>query len=77
MMSLDYSLERMITVSINDQPQQLQTGCTLSQVLQQLGYQCEEIAVAINMEFVPRSEYGERVLLERDCVEILAPVQGG
>lgn len=67
----------MITVSINDQPQQLPAGSTVSQVLQQLGYQCEEIAVAINMEFVPRSEYEERVLLERDCVEILAPVQGG
>lgn len=67
----------MITVSINDQAQQLPQGSTLSQALQQLGYQCDEIAVAINMEFVPRSEYAERVLLERDCVDILAPVQGG
>lgn len=34
-------------------------------------------AIAVNMEFVPRSLYGETLLREGDRVEIVLPMQGG
>ncbi|MHC9512019.1 sulfur carrier protein ThiS [Kangiella sp. M94] len=34
-------------------------------------------AIAVNMEFVPRSLYAETMLKEDDRVEIVLPMQGG
>lgn len=34
-------------------------------------------AIAVNMEFVPRSLYAETMLKDRDRVEIVLPMQGG
>ncbi len=37
----------------------------------------ENFAVAVNMQFVPRSIYSETYLKEQDQVEIVLPMQGG
>jgi sulfur carrier protein len=34
-------------------------------------------AVAVNLQFVPRTRYAEYILHENDQVEIIAPVTGG
>ncbi|MBD3654590.1 sulfur carrier protein ThiS [Kangiella sp.] len=34
-------------------------------------------AIAVNMEFVPRSLYAETMLKDSDRVEIVLPMQGG
>ncbi len=34
-------------------------------------------AIAVNMEFVPRSLYAETMLKEGDRIEIVLPMQGG
>jgi sulfur carrier protein len=34
-------------------------------------------AVAVNTQFVPKSEYANRLLAQDDEVEIIAPVTGG
>ncbi len=41
------------------------------------GYDCGKIAVAVNEDFVPRSQYASLRLKESDRVDIVAPVQGG
>lgn len=41
------------------------------------GRQAGGIAVAVNEEVVPRSEWGSRCLADADVVEILTPAQGG
>lgn len=67
----------MIEVMLNGEPRALPRATSVSNALQQWGYQCERIAVAINGEFVARDHYGQRLLDERDLVEVVAPVQGG
>ena len=67
----------MITVRVNSEPTEIPTDCPVADALTQWGYQCEQIAVAINNEFVPRSNYQQRILQTDDCVDIVAPVQGG
>ncbi|NVK22051.1 MAG: sulfur carrier protein ThiS [Kangiellaceae bacterium] len=37
----------------------------------------ENFAIAVNMEFVPRSIYSETYLRDFDKVEIVLPMQGG
>ncbi len=38
---------------------------------------CENYAVAVNQEFIPRSSYGDILLEPNDRVELLAPMVGG
>jgi len=66
-----------IKVSINSDIIELPPGSTIVQALTQCGYSSERHAVAVNTEFVPRSRHGDYVLQAGDCVDVLAPVQGG
>lgn len=67
----------MIEVQVNEQRYQCAPGTTLVLLLEQLGYQCERVAVAINNEFVPRGQYASRQLADREYIDVVAPVQGG
>jgi len=66
-----------IKVSVNNDIVELPLYCTIMQALLQCGYACDRHAVAVNTEFVPRSQHGDHVLQAGDRVDVLAPVQGG
>ena len=67
----------MIVLSVNGEPKELPQPLTVAQALQQWGYSGDNIAVAVNGEFVPRSTYAEHALQAQDSVDIVAPIQGG
>ena len=67
----------MIEVMLNGQSRKLPRATSVSSALREWGYSCERIAVAINGEFVARGDYSQRLLGERDLVDVVAPVQGG
>jgi len=50
---------------------------SLAELIQRLGFAEKKIAVALNQEFVPKSERESIVLSDGDDVEIVAPMQGG
>ena len=50
---------------------------TVAQLLNECGFVAGNVAVAINLEFVPRSLYDEHKLNENDKVDVLGAVQGG
>ena len=52
-------------------------GKTLAQYLTESGYNQVRIAVERNEAIVPKSKYGETVLAEGDCIEIVNFVGGG
>jgi len=66
-----------IELSVNNEKKTLTDNILLSDALQQWSYGESKIAVAINGEFVPRSTYTERELLNGDQVDIVKPVGGG
>ncbi|HEY0891814.1 MAG TPA: sulfur carrier protein ThiS [Cellvibrio sp.] len=66
-----------IELSVNNESVSLTSKTLLSDALQQWGYGESKIAVAINGEFVPRSTYTERELLNGDQIDIVKPVGGG
>jgi len=63
-------------VFINRQPQQLPQDATVAQALAALTPR-PPFAVAVNTQFVPKSEYANRLLAPDDEVEIISPVTGG
>ena len=66
----------MITIRINGETQTLNDTVSVAALLERRGQQAG-VAIAINGEFVPRSQHGTRILREGDDVEIVAPMQGG
>lgn len=63
-------------VKVNGEPLDL-AGIPLSDYLASASYSLAFIAVEINGEIVPKSEYPSRVLKEGDSVEIVSFVGGG
>jgi sulfur carrier protein len=67
----------MIQISVNSQSQSIAPNTRLSDALIEWGFANSKIAVAINQEFVPRSTYSERILMNCDQIDIVKPVGGG
>lgn len=67
----------MMIISLNNENKAMENGVLLSDAIQQWGYGESKIAVAINGEFVPRSTYTERELVNGDQIDIVKPVGGG
>ena len=53
------------------------TATYLADLLNELGYQDAIVATAVNACFVSVTQREQTVLSEGDCIEILAPMQGG
>lgn len=65
-----------MNVTINGEHQILAAGTSIDGLIEQLGLQGRRLAVEVNLEIVPRSDYG-RPLLEADVVEIVQAIGGG
>lgn len=62
---------------INGQEKDLKSSGTIAQMLQELEITGAHIAVALNLQVVPRSNYDQTPLNEGDKVEIVHAVGGG
>ena len=64
-------------IKLNNQSIPIQSSQSLAEFLVDQGYTQTHFAVALNQSFVPRSLYTQTYLQEGDCVETVAPMQGG
>ena len=66
-------------VLVNGEPTQLAEGATVAAVLERLDVERPRrgLAVAVDAEVVPRSEWELRPLAEGARVEVLSAIQGG
>lgn len=67
----------MLTLTINGQSTQVPPLNTLQDLIGHLGYEQKKIVVAINLHFIPKSQYPSIQLKDNDQLEILSAVQGG
>jgi sulfur carrier protein len=67
----------MILISLNNERRECDADRALAEHLPEWGFDSKKIAVAINGDFVPRSQYVSLRLQAGDQVDVLAPVQGG
>ena len=65
-----------ITVTINGEKQMLNEPVSIAALLERRD-QKAGVAVAINGEFVPKSQHTSHILKDADEIEIVAPMQGG
>ena len=63
-------------ISVNGQRREV-SAQTLDRLLEELGYETQTVATALNQEFVRSKDRRDAVLREGDAVEIVTPRQGG
>jgi sulfur carrier protein len=66
-----------ITIHVNGQPRQVESGTTIADVLAGLDAKPALLAVERNRSIVPKAEHGTTELHDGDRVEIVTFVGGG
>ncbi len=67
----------MKTIILNGENKQIDNNITIEQLLQSLGLTNKRLAVEINQQIVPRSNFSSHTLNEHDKVEIVQAIGGG
>ncbi len=64
-------------VTINGEPQEIAENCNAAMLVELLNMQNDKIAMEVNKEIVPRSQYETFKLSEGDQIEIVRAIGGG
>jgi sulfur carrier protein len=67
----------MIAVTVNGKPRELEGPLTVTAFLKALDINARQVAVALNGEVVPRSEWTRVTINDGDTVEVVRAVGGG
>ena len=65
-----------IKVLINQAPHELPANATLADAVKCMGI-APPFAAAVNLQFVPKTQYASHVLQANDQIELIAPITGG
>lgn len=68
--------EPTILVRINQVPHTLPQGATLADAIARVEIR-PPFAAAVNLQFVPKHQYPQRLLHNDDQIELIAPITGG
>lgn len=66
-----------VAIRLNGEPRRVAVGTTVGALLSGLGLRRDGVAVAVNLEVVPRGEHDSCVLQEDTRVEVVQAVGGG
>jgi len=66
-----------VNILLNGEPEQVEDGLTVAELLRKREYDATRVAVAVNEEFLPREKYAATAINDGDAVEVVAPLQGG
>jgi len=69
--------DRMIEISLNGKPERLSEGVTIAELVRQKLPGVSRVALELNLEIVPRSQFEQRQLKAGDRVEIVRAIGGG
>jgi sulfur carrier protein len=64
-------------VTVNGDARELRDGLTIDELVAALGLGARRVAVEVNLDVVPRTDYAQRALSDGDVVEIVQFIGGG
>lgn len=67
----------MIDILLNGEHKTVDTSASVATVLEENGFDCGRVAVAINSLFVARVDYDVQIFKAGDKVDVVAPMAGG
>jgi thiamine biosynthesis protein ThiS len=66
-----------MNIIVNGESRSLESNASLGQLLAMLGLDGKRIAVEVNRDIVPRSDYDSFKLSDNDTIEIVNAIGGG
>ena len=66
-----------MNIIVNGESQSLESDANLGQLLEMLGLNGKRVAVEVNRDIVPRSDYNSFKLSDNDTIEIVNAIGGG
>jgi thiamine biosynthesis protein ThiS len=66
-----------MNIIVNGEPRSIEPEASVDDLIATLGLEGKRIAVEVNREIVPRSEYDNFKLNESDAIEIVNAIGGG
>jgi len=66
-----------MNIIVNGVSQKITENCTTEQLLDQMGFGGKRVAVELNLEIVPRSDYSQTLIADGDKIEIVRAIGGG
>jgi thiamine biosynthesis protein ThiS len=66
-----------VKVTLNGEAREVPEGTTVQALLERAGVDRRRCAVEVNLEVVPKTRHGERLLAPGDRVEVVTMVGGG
>ena len=66
-----------MNIFINGIEKNYTSSLTLQALLNQLGYADKKVAIEVNEEIIPRSQYKNKLVVDGDKIEIINAVGGG
>lgn len=69
--------QSLISVTINGEPQQIDSGSTVADLIARMELTGKRLAVERNQEIVPKSSHADVVLQPADVIEIVHAIGGG
>ncbi|MBL4621489.1 MAG: sulfur carrier protein ThiS [Immundisolibacteraceae bacterium] len=66
-----------MTISVNNELQQLNQTCSVADFLIERGLTGKRLAVELNRQIVPRSQHSDQMLSDGDKMEIIHAIGGG
>ena len=67
----------MIEIQLNGEPKQVAADSTIADLISAEGLGNRRVAVELNLEIVPRSQYGRQPIGAGDRIEIVHAIGGG
>lgn len=64
-------------IFLNGKIQPVEEDCTIAVLIKKLNLENKRLAVEVNLEIVPRSQFEQQVLSAGDKVEIVQAIGGG
>jgi thiamine biosynthesis protein ThiS len=67
----------LIALTLNGEPHRIGKGCSVADLVRDIGLNPKKVAVERNLEIVPRSTLSDVILADGDILEIVHFVGGG
>jgi len=67
----------MITIVLNGEKTEIEADSNIEQLLRKLNIENKRLAVEINQQIIPRSEFASQTFNDMDKVEIVQAIGGG
>jgi sulfur carrier protein len=64
-------------ITLNNDPMEINDNTTVENLIQHIGFQNYQLAVAINSRVVPKTKWQQTLLHENDNIIIIKAVSGG